>query len=403
MRLPLYKRTGDASGQRQRDNSAERTCKQTAPSKPAFYRPELDILRFFAFLGVFTVHVVDYPISFLLQHHIPLWAATVGVAVAHGGSYGVDVFFVLSAYLITELLLREKALTGALNVPAFYLRRALRIWPVYYLLVLLASGVPALNQHFDSRYALLFLVFMGNWSFVWFGWPSTVAGPLWSVSIEEQFYLLWPPIVARLTPRQIGIAAIAMVSVANIARLGAALLHQDTEHLWGNTFAHLDSIAAGIGVAVWLRGRALQIGMARRATLIVLGLVCFALRGHFVIIEPGERLGLLGTLIGYPAVVAASASILLAFIGLPWRSRALEYLGKISYGLYAYHALCLFIMDRLWADRLWAGNPGVVHVIMRAVLTFAMTVAFAALSYRWLERPFLELKRRFTFVSSRPV
>ncbi len=73
----------------------------------AFYRPELDTLRFIAFLAVFTSHVVDYPLSFLLQHHVPLFAASSLLAIAHGGPYGVDVFFVLSAYLITELLLRE--------------------------------------------------------------------------------------------------------------------------------------------------------------------------------------------------------------------------------------------------------------------------------------------------------
>jgi peptidoglycan/LPS O-acetylase OafA/YrhL len=98
-----------------------------------FYRPELDILRFIAFLAVFTSHAVDYPLSFLLQHHVPLFAASSLLAIAHGGPYGVDVFFVLSAYLITELLLREKRATGGLRVPAFYVRRALRIWPVYFL------------------------------------------------------------------------------------------------------------------------------------------------------------------------------------------------------------------------------------------------------------------------------
>jgi peptidoglycan/LPS O-acetylase OafA/YrhL len=365
-----------------------------------FYRPELDILRFIAFLAVFISHVVDYPLSYLLQHHVSLFAASSLLAIAHGGPYGVDVFFVLSAYLITELLLREKRATGRLRVPAFYLRRALRIWPVYFLVVLLAALVPALNpQHaFDGRYLLLFLTFMGNWSFVWFGWPWTVAGPLWSVSIEEQFYLVWPPVVARLSERQIVIAALGMMVLANVVRVHAAVLGWDTQQLWGNTFAHLDSIAAGIAVAVVLHGRTLTFGTTARVALLLGALLCFALRGHWVLIEPGERLSVAGTLIGYPAIVLASVALLLAFIGSSFRSLSLEYLGKISYGLYAYHALCLWAVDRFWV-----GNHGIAHVLLRIPAALALTVGVAALSYRWVETPFLQLKRRFTLVGSRPV
>jgi peptidoglycan/LPS O-acetylase OafA/YrhL len=366
----------------------------------SFYRPELDTLRFLAFLGVFISHAADYPVSFLLQHHVPFLLASGLVAIAHGGPYGVDVFFVLSAYLITELLLREKRATGGLDVPAFYLRRALRIWPVYFLVVLLAAVVPALNpQHaFDSRYLLLFLAFMGNWSFVWFGWPWTVAGPLWSVSIEEQFYLVWPPVVARLSERQIVAAALGMIVLANVVRVHAAVLGWDTQQLWGNTFAHLDSIAAGIAVAVILHGRTLTYGTPVRLALLLGALLCFSLRGHTVLIEPGERLSVAGTLIGYPAMVLASVALLLAFMGSSFRSVSLEYLGKISYGLYAYHAVCLWAVDRLWV-----GNHGMVHVLLRIPATLALTIAVAALSYRWIETPFLRLKRRFTLVRSRPV
>ncbi len=366
----------------------------------SFYRPELDTLRFLAFLGVFISHVLDYRVSFLLQHHIPFLLASIVVAIAQGGSYGVDVFFVLSAYLITELLLREKRATGKLRVPAVYLRRALRIWPVYYLVVLLAALVPALNpQHaFDSRYLPLFLMFMGNWSFVWFGWPWTVAAPLWSVSIEEQFYLVWPPVVARLSERQIVAATLGMIVLANVVRVHAAVLGWETQRLWGNTFAHLDSIAAGIAVAVALHGRTQVYRTSTRVALLLGALLCFSLRGHTVLIEPGDRLGLAGTLIGYPSMVLASVALLMAFMGSSFRSRSLEYLGKISYGLYAYHALCLWALDRFWV-----GNHGLAHALLRIPVTLALTIAVAAISYRWIETPFLQLKRRFTLVSSRPV
>jgi peptidoglycan/LPS O-acetylase OafA/YrhL len=372
----------------------------TAARPGAFYRPELDTLRFFAFLGVYILHIVDYPIEFLEQHHVPRAVAEVSLAIAQGGAYGVDVFFVLSAYLITELLLREKDTLGRLNVPAFYLRRVLRIWPLYFLAVLIAAYVPFFNPlgAFSGRYVTAFFLFLGNWSFFWFGWITSVAVPLWSVSIEEQFYLFWPPLVARLSRRGIAYAAVVMIVVANSTRLLAAAMHEGKEHLWGNTFAHLDSIAAGILVALWLRGRSAPLRLPQRIALIVFCLVCFSVRGYYRIIPGGDQLSMLGTLIGYPALVAGCVAILVAFIGMPLRSATLQYLGKISYGLYVYHLGCALVTDKLFTT-----DPGVVHALLRVFVVFGLTVAVSAVSYAIVERPFLNLKRRFAFIESRPV
>ncbi|MGA8706151.1 MAG: acyltransferase [Steroidobacteraceae bacterium] len=373
---------------------------QTAPARNRFYRPELDALRFFAFLGVFAVHVGNYPIEYLEERHIPRALAEMLMGIVRGGAYGVDVFFTLSAYLITELLLREKARFGRLDVPAFYLRRMLRIWPLYYLAVMVAACVPFFNPggQFDSRYVIPFLLFFGNWSFVWYGWPITPADPLWSVSIEEQFYLLWPPLVARLTRRGIFYTSLAMIVIANVARISAAAMGGGKEHLWANTFAHLDTIAVGIMLATWLRGEVPELSLRTRSVMIALGLASFSMRGYFIMLPDGDRLSVLGTLFGYPAVMLGCAAILMAFIGLPMRSPALRYLGKISYGLYVYHQACVLITDRFLP-----GDPGLPHALLRLLVVLTLTVAVSALSYRLIESPFLSLKRRFTFVESRPV
>jgi peptidoglycan/LPS O-acetylase OafA/YrhL len=322
------------------------------------------------------------------------------MAMATGGAYGVDVFFILSAYLITELLLREKDTIGHLNVPAFYLRRVLRIWPSYYVALIIAAYVPFFNPHdeFGPRYVTAFLFFLGNWSFVWFGWITSVAVPFWSVSVEEQFYLFWPPVVARLSRRGIAYAAVIMILVANGTRLLAAAMHEGKEHLWGNTFAHLDSIAARILLALWLGGKSLSLRRPHRIALIVFGLLCFGIRGHYRIIPGGDELSILGTLIGYNALVAGAVAIMLAFIGMPLRSATLQYLGKSSYGLYVYHLGCILVMDKVFTM-----DPGVVHAVLRVLVAFAFTVALSALSYAIIEKPFLNLKRRFTFIESRPV
>jgi peptidoglycan/LPS O-acetylase OafA/YrhL len=377
---------------------------QVAQAAPSFYKPELDVLRFFAFLGVFVVHSVEgYSIDFMVLHHIPLWVAQSLVSLAHAGMYGVDLFFVLSAYLITVLLLREKDVRGALNVRAFYLRRILRIWPLYYLFVGLAALIPFLNPHhyFSQRYVLSFLFLIGNWSFIVFGIQKTVAMPLWSVSVEEQFYLFWPPLVARLSRRQIIAAAVIMICVANIFRPFAASMGENRVQLWMNTFSHLDSIAAGILLAVLFRERALSLKYGRRIVLIFFAICCLVARAHFAFgtTQSDGRVSLLGTAIGDPVVPLACTAILIGFIGLPFRSRVLQYLGKISYGLYVYHLTGLLIIDKL----LPGGGAGAIHACLRVVFALGLTIAISAASYRIVETPFLNLKRRFTYIDSRPV
>ena len=104
-----------------------------AAKQPRFYRPELDGLRFYAFLGVFVCHTLPNEATFYSILHLPMpW---IWSAVVRSGAAGVDLFFVLSAFLITSLLLRERQDTGKISLRLFYIRRILRIWPLYFLVV----------------------------------------------------------------------------------------------------------------------------------------------------------------------------------------------------------------------------------------------------------------------------
>jgi len=367
--------------------------------KSAFYRPELDVVRFFAFLAVFVYHTAYYPVDYFVTRHVPLWLAQIVVSVARAGAYGVDLFFVLSAYLITELLLREKEERGSLHVKSFYIRRMLRIWPLYYFFIALAAFIPLLNPTgaFNFRYIIPFLLLAGNWSTIAFGPPQSAALPLWSVSVEEQFYLLWPPVVARLSRRGIMRAAVGMIVLANLTRVTVLFRHGGGWDVWANTLARLDPMAAGILLAVLLAGRAPRIAPALRLAAIVGGITCIAVTGYFA--APwGYSLPWRGTLISYPVVAAASTMIVLASIGISVRLGVLQYLGKISYGLYVYHTACIWITDRFLHVR-----NGLAHMCVREVLALALTIAISALSYAVIEKPFLNLKRKFTYVHSRPV
>src|SRR5687767_1431593 len=166
----------------------ETTLKSLAAPNRGFYRPELDGLRFFSFLAVFISHA--YLISPGLFAGGGPWVQELGrwaLAAGHCGYAAVAVFFVLSSYLITELLLREHERHGRIDVPAFYARRALRIWPLYYFFLILTLivepklGIPGV----PTGDAPWYLGFLANWQIVLSGQiPRSAAQVLWTVSIE---------------------------------------------------------------------------------------------------------------------------------------------------------------------------------------------------------------------------
>lgn len=374
-------------------------------SKRYVYRPELDVLRFFAFSAVFLFHTVDYPLDFYLLHHVPRNLAEVSRAAIGGGKYGVDLFFALSSYLITDLLVREKEQLGSLDVRSFYMRRILRIWPLYYFILLITLFIPFFDpdRQFGHKYLLPFIFLSGNWAFAAFGGPASVpASPLWSVSIEEQFYLFWPPVVARLSRQKTVYAALGMIIVANVTRVMPLVSPAFGMALWFNTFAHLDSIAIGILLAMMLRGRTPLVRPGARFALLICGAACFTLRGYFQNVMDDSN-SWTNVLLAWPIVAVACALILFAFIGLKVPEPWLPYLGKISYGLYAYHMFCVLLVDRLLAIQHRLQEHSLPRAVLRVCLSLGLTIVVAAVSYAILEKPFLRLKERFTRVRSRPV
>src|SRR6202789_3743849 len=176
-------------------------------SQRRFYQPELDGLRFYAFLGVFVCHTLPVHETFYRGLHMPLpW---LWVPLVLSGSAGVDLFFALSAFLITSLLLREREDNGGISLRLFYTRRILRIWPLYFVVVALGVVLShtVTGQHLPWYYVAGYLFFVGNWVNAVFGHLHSICSPLWTVSIEEQFYLLWPALMRMLDRRGMIVAA----------------------------------------------------------------------------------------------------------------------------------------------------------------------------------------------------
>ena len=159
---------------------------------------------------------------------------------------GVVLFFVLSSYLITSLLVREEDTTGRIDVTAFWVRRILRIWPLYLGFVFTYAAFGGLS----GRMLAAFSVFSGNWAMVAWSESARLAHPLWSVSVEEQFYLAWPLVLAALSRRLRRHAAFSLIAIAVVARYALLAAGASTTSVWLNTFSHLDAIGIGAVVAL---------------------------------------------------------------------------------------------------------------------------------------------------------
>ncbi|HEV7673059.1 MAG TPA: acyltransferase [Candidatus Angelobacter sp.] len=366
-----------------------------------FYRPELDVLRFFAFLGVFIFHAAPRTMDFYNAAGYPHWLSSLLIPTCGAGAYGVDLFFALSAYLITSLLLRERATTGILDLRGFYLRRILRIWPLYLAFVAFAAIAGALipEQHLPMRYVVGYSLLAGNWIYVFYGLPASFAVPLWTVSIEEQFYLAWPLALRKASVRTMAIIAVVLLLVANAWRVWLAVSAAPVERIEYNTFTRLDPIAFGILVALF--GHKLpQLSRAIRIALLCGGVATWIAVYAFTVTSPTLKFTTWRMAVGHPFTALASTAVLLSVLEAQHsylQNSVLLYLGKISYGLYVLHEFAHFCAIRL----VHAATP--VMVLTQSIVGLALTILLAAASYRWLESPFLRLKERFAHVQSRPV
>lgn len=385
-----------------RDDAAAGAARAAVAGR--FYRPELDGLRFLAFLAVYMQHTIGFGIGGNHQH-LPNWLGDLLGTIGLAGTFGVDLFFVLSSYLITELLLRERTLRGALDVKAFYIRRILRIWPLYFLFVIIAYAITFLvpSEELTWKHVLGYFFFAGNW--VYFLMPvTTVAGPLWSVSLEEQFYLIWPWVIRGGGRRRLVILAAGLMGFALLERLLMGLIHPDVDWVSKNSFTRIDGIAVGALIALSLNGGVPRWALAVRAVLAAACVVALLVIAYtFGLFE--LPVGLPQLALGWPLAALACGGLLLSVLGdagpftALLRSRPVVYLGRISYGLYVYHELIL----KAGAEIFPRYNSSVAQMAAYWLFGLAGTIPLAAASYRWLELPFLRLKRqRFTVVESRP-
>lgn len=347
--------------------------------RPAFYKPQLDVVRLLAFFAVFNHHVLPRTCATLP------WLGEV----ADAGAFGVSLFFVLSAYLITLILLREREATGTVLLRDFYMRRVLRIWPLY----LLGLGIGALRAALHGVLAeqagwfVASLLLAGN--FVPFG--GILMSHLWSISVEEQFYLLLPS-TAKWGRQGLTAAVVVFLLAANVALVHFAHVHAEMDTtVWFNSLPQFEMFAFGIMLAL-LDGQVQRLRSGSGAACVVLGVV-LALAVQSVFHLKTEHLpatSAAGLCTGYLCLGVACCLLIAGMQQMPVWS-PLAYLGKISFGLYVFHVPAIALV----------GNH--LHfAALDALGSLLVTITLAAISYHLLERPFLLIKHRFEVIHTRP-
>ena len=313
----------------------------------------------------------------------------------HGGFLGVDVFFVLSGFLITALLLQESTSDGV-RLGAFYARRALRLLPALYVF-LLAHAVYAwradLHAGNERSSILRAVLYVSNWQTAdRLLSVSEGMGHLWSLAVEEQFYVVWPVVLVillRLDPGRRALSGVLAAGIVGVAIHRAVLW----EHGLGwiplivRTDTRADALLIGaLGAVLWHRGASERPDrlavVAWGATAVIAASVLFARHDHAWLV--------LG---GFTVFAAAVLFVILAITDTSWLGATLlehpvlRTLGRVSYGLYLWHLLVFLGVARFV-------DPG-VPAVPRLLLAVAISAACTALSFRFVEQPALRLKRRF--------
>ncbi len=323
------------------------------------------------------------------------------------GSMGVHVFFVLSGFLITGILIEARDKMGGTHglkdaLRVFYGRRSLRIFPLYYvfLLFLYLTNVDGIR---DS-----FLYHLGYASNVGMAINDAHYGHnshFWSLAVEEQFYLVWPWFVLLLPRKHIVKAIAAMAAMAWVYRVAGFYAGWNDYALRMATPAVLDSLAAGCFLAVVHRDR--TVWPRLHAALVKLGLwVAAPLALAFSVGKSVDVLPLPTQLLLFTPLVALAAFGIIDKVapGLPgWtgkvlQSRPLVYLGQRSYGIYVIHLCVPYFLERfLERLNLWLPQVPLLSVVIPA----AITIVAAELSWRFIESPFNNLKRHFVYAKAR--
>lgn len=367
------------------------------------YFPNLNGLRFIAAFLVIIHHLEQLLSIFGLKNS---WNNPIILEI---GGLGVELFFVLSGFLITYLLLVEEQNTSTISIKSFYLRRVFRIWPLYYFIGLLSFFIlpyfnffelPIFSDILTKNYALsliLYVLFLPNLLLHGYGVVVPYASQSWSVGVEEQFYLIWPLLMKffknKLTVLLSVIIIYLFIHFVGFRFVKHFLFWNSTLELLRNFWSsfNIQCMAIG-GVFAWLMfNKNKFIKLLCSNYFYLANLLVLILFISFSIKIPLLNKEVYALLFGVLILNLASSKSKGVFL----ENVIFNYLGKISYGLYMYHVIAIVICIKLFLYF----NIIDYHLLL-LLSCLLLTVMLAGLSYRLIEKRFISLKTRYSKVIS---
>ncbi|HSB92378.1 MAG TPA: acyltransferase [Flavitalea sp.] len=383
---------------------------QTSPAKTKIFFPNLDGLRFISFFVVFLYHCYMSFFSYLKKSD-PDTFSIIKLLFGHG-NLGVNFFFVLSGFLITYLLIREKELKGKIHVGNFYIRRILRIWPLYFMCLAIGFLVfPAFKSFMGEPYsepanAWYYLFFAANFDYMHI-WPSMpnalMLSVLWSVAVEEQFYLTWPLILGAISLRRYKFVFPAIMLFSLVFR---SFYTSSTEEVYAvryfHTFSVIGDMALG-GLFAYLcsyesKFKKFVVEMPKAIIAIIyVAAIGISIFKH-VIFTSGvpvifERL-VIGFFFGM--IILEQNFSRKSFFKMG-QFKTISKLGVYTYGLYCLHLIGMYLSQKLTtALQLDQTRTMVAYGSVLVALLFSIGISLA--SYHFFEKWFLTIKSKFAVI-----
>ncbi|MGZ8544274.1 MAG: acyltransferase family protein [Flavisolibacter sp.] len=363
-------------------------------------------MRFFCFLAVFLYH--SFATSLQEIKNDSLYSFIKYFLFANG-NLGVNFFFVLSGFLITYLLIIERTKEGTVSIRNFYARRILRIWPLFYLCVFIGFFLFPLmkiaigENSIETADLSYYLFFLNNFDLIKNGFPdASILSVLWSVAIEEQFYLVWPVLMTYVPMRFIKWVFLIIIGSTFIFRLYHA---QDFAMVEYHTFSCISDMAVGGFFAYLCYYNRCFLDTINRLPKIYWLLLYLAVAILFLFRK--NIFGHSDVLIATDRLVC-SLIFVLVIIEQCYATNSLFKMSKFKkisiWGTYTYGLYCLHMLGILMAAKLlsFAGlNKNVFQVIlMEGILSFVLTLGLAYSSYHIFEKRFLRLKKKFAVVQT---
>ena len=350
------------------------------------FLPQVDGLRFIAVLGVMIHHwiIQDFSNSFILKN-IPFGT-------------GVNLFFVISGFLITYILLKKKDNiaeneTSFLHeMKNFYVKRTLRIFPIYYLVIILLC---IFSYSEIKEYLGYLITYSINWFMVFKGVYIGNRTHLWSLAVEEQFYLIWPFLIFMIPKRWVLGLSIFAVLLSLVSKIYFSYFTPYWMGVNGATFSCFDSLGLGVLIAFLQKNRMQPFKLKSYKLYLSISVVAYIL----LFVSPGYLnqqlralfLNFATSVVFFFVIIIAANNGFAGNFKLFLENKTTLYLGRISYGLYLYHA---FVPD-IYYSCLSRFFPKLIGDADLCILFFILSVLLATISWYLIEKPILNFKRYF--------